>query len=143
MTYELATTHWALLSASVLGLAIVLFVLWRFWLDSAPGQLRVELRRLRHAEQEARKPRLATEKLRATLSHLQARADSVKPRRLEEVAGELQDHEALLKIANDKVLIARNHVRRIIVEEFPPKRHDAMRNKYLGKDDDPGRPFSF
>lgn len=143
MTIELATTHWALLSASVLGCAVVMFVLWRLWLDSAPGQVRVELRRLRHAEQEARKPRLAAEKLRATLSRLQARADSVKPRRLEEVAGELQDQEALLKIANDKVLIARNHVRRIIVEEFPPQRHDAMRNKYLGKDDDPGLPFSF
>ena len=55
----------------------------------------------------------------------------MKPRRLEEAAGAVQDAEALLKIAGDKVLIAENHVRRIIVEEFPPKHHERMRSRYL------------
>ena len=143
MTLEFATTHWALLSASVLGLAVVMFVVWRTWLDSARGQLRVMLRRLRDAETQARRQRLAAEKATATLSRLQAREASVKPRHLVEAAGDVQDQEALLKIAMDKVLIAENHVRRIIVEEFPPKRHEAMRDRYLGTEEDSGRPFSF
>ena len=42
------------------------------------------------------------------------------------------DHPVqLLKVAADQVQIAENHVRRIIVEEFPPKRHDRMRSLYL------------
>ncbi len=143
MTFEFATRHWALLSASISGCAVVMFVLWRLWLDSARGQLWGALRRLRQTELEARRQRLALENATGTLARLQARAESVKPRRVQETTGAVQDAEALLKIAADQVLIARNHVRRIIVEEFPPKRHDAMRNKYLGKDDDAGRPFSF
>ena len=143
MTLEFATTHWALLSASILGLAVVMFVLWRIWLDSVRGQFRAALRRQRQAEREATRQRLALEKSAATLARLQAKADSVKPSRLQEAAGALQDAEALLKIAADQVLIAQNHVRRIIFEEFPPKRHETMRNKYLGKVDDKGRPFSF
>ena len=55
----------------------------------------------------------------------------------------MQDAEALLKIATDQVLIAQNHVRRIIVEEYPPKKHEKMRNKYLRQVDDKGLPFSF
>ena len=39
------------------------------------------------------------------------------------------------KIANDQVLIARNQVRKIILEEYPPKRHAAMRLKYLKVDE--------
>ena len=121
MTLEYATTHWALLSASVLGLAVVMFVVWRIWLDSARGQLRGALRTLRQAERDA----------------------TCQPSRLQEAAGTAQDAEALLKIAADQVLIAENHVRRIIVEEFPPKRHETMRSKYLREVDDAGRPFSF
>ncbi|MGI9225071.1 MAG: hypothetical protein ACR2QX_11375 [Woeseiaceae bacterium] len=143
MTHEFATTHWALLSASVLGLAVVMFVLWRLWLDSARGQLHVAVRRLREANLQGHKQRLAVENLTATLNRMLARADSVKPRRVQETREAVQDAQALLKIATDQVLIARNHVRRVIVEEFPPRRHEAMRNKYLGNDEDPGVPFSF
>ena len=143
MTFEFASRHWALLSASVLGCAIVMFVLWRLWLDSGRGQLWGALRRLRQTKLEARRQRLALENATGALARLQARSESTKPRRVQEATEAVQDAEALLKIAADQVLIARNHVRRIIVEEFPPKRHDAMRYKYLGKEDDAGRPFSF
>jgi hypothetical protein len=81
MTFDVLSRHWALLSASVLGFAIVLFVLWRLWLDSARGQLRGELRRLREANRRAHRQHLAVENLTATLDRLLARADSVKPRR--------------------------------------------------------------
>lgn len=143
MTFEFATRHWALLSASVLGWAVVMFVLWRIWLDSVRGQFRSALQRLREAEQEVTRQQLAVRKSAATLARLQAKAESVKPSRLQEVTGTMQDAEALLKIATDQVLIAQNHVRRIIVEEYPPKKHEKMRNKYLGQVDDKGLPFSF
>ncbi|NIN38846.1 MAG: hypothetical protein GTO67_09360, partial [Gammaproteobacteria bacterium] len=50
---------------------------------------------------------------------------------------------ALLKITADQVLIAENHVRKIIVEEFPPNRHDRMRSKYLPDERQGGKPFTF
>ena len=37
------------------------------------------------------------------------------------------------KLIDDQLLIARNNVRMLILEEFPPKRHEAMRSKYLGE----------
>ena len=55
----------------------------------------------------------------------------------------MQDAEALLKIASDQVLIAENHVRKIIVEEFPPKHHERLRRRYLPGEGDDGKPFSF
>lgn len=143
MTKELITGHWALLSASILGCAVAMLVAWRYWQDSAHGQLRSALRRLREAELQARRRNKSAARLTVTLSRLAERADSVKPRRIQETTEALQDAEALLKIANDQVLVAENHVRRIIVEEFPPKRHEKMRGKYLRKVDDSGRPFSF
>jgi hypothetical protein len=138
MSIEFVTRHWALLSASILGWAVAMFVAWRMWQDSARGQLGTALRRLR-----ARRQQRTTARLAVNLSRLAERADSVKPRQVQETTEALQDAEALLKIANDQVLIAANHVRRIIVEEFPPKRHEKMRGKYLHEADDSGRPFSF
>jgi hypothetical protein len=41
------------------------------------------------------------------------------------------------------VLIAENHVRKIIVEEFPPNRHERMRSRYLPGEREDGRPFTF
>lgn len=143
MTLEFATRHWALLSASVLGLAVVMFIVWRIWLDSVGGQLRGALQRLRKAEHDVTRQQRAVRRSAATLARLQADAESVKPSRLQEVAGTMQDAEALLKIATDQVLIAQNHVRRIIVEEYPPKKHEKLRSKYLGQVDDKGLPFSF
>ena len=51
--------------------------------------------------------------------------------------------DALAKIADDQQLIAMNHVRRIIHDEFPPKQHDKMRARYLPDDIKDKRPFSF
>ena len=51
--------------------------------------------------------------------------------------------DQLLKIAADQVLIAENHVRKIIVEEFPPNRHERMRGRFLPGEREDGKPFSF
>jgi hypothetical protein len=130
MTLQYLQQHWALLAASILGTAVLLFVLWRAWLDSARGRLAVARRDLRAALATARKRQRQAQSLAATLD-------------LQEAAEAIQDAEALLKIAADQVLIAENHVRKIIVEEFPPKRHERMRNRYLSGERADGRPFSF
>ena len=143
MTLEYVLQHWALVTASILGSTVVMFVAWRVWLDSPRGRLGSALKRLQQRRSDARQQQQTVEKTAANLARLQARSESVKPRRLQEVAEALQDAKALLKIAADQVLIAQNHVRVIIVEEFPPKRHEAMRSRYLEDDGRDGRPFSF
>ena len=143
MTTDLLQQHWALLIAGSLGAAVLLFALWRAWLDSPRGRLQQARHRLRDAGRESRRQRKRLAQLSERLQGLQRKAESVKPIRLQETAEAVQDAEALLKIASDQVLIAENHVRKIIVEEFPPKDHERMRSKYLPGERRHGKPFTF
>ncbi len=143
MTLAQLQQHWALVGASILGTAVLLFVLWRAWLDSPRGRLAAARRHLQAAVGTARKRQRKVQSLASRLDRLEASSDSVKPVRLRETAEAAQDAEALLKIATDQVLIAENRVRKIIVEEFPPKRHERMRDRYLPGEREDGRPFSF
>ena len=143
MTIALLQQHWALLIASIVGTAVLMFVGWRAWLGSTHGRLQFALRRLRAVRREADRKHRALRGLAARRDALEARADSVKPLRLQEAREAVQDGEALLKIANDQLLIAENHVRKIIVEEFPPNRHGRMRRKYLPGESGSNKPFTF
>ena len=143
MTLALLQHHWALLGASVLGLAVLLFAGWRTWLDSSRGRLHAARRRLLQMRRAAAKRRRACERARSGLERLAARSESVKPSRLQARQEAVMDAEALLKIANDQVMIAENQVRRIIVEEFPPKHHGRMRRRYLPGEREDGKPFTF
>ena len=64
------------------------------------------------------------------------------PRSIAEAAGALEDARALQKIAEDQLLIARNHVRKIILEEYPPQRHEALRQRFLPADEGDSKPFT-
>jgi hypothetical protein len=143
MTLSFLEQHWALVSASIVGTAVLLFVAWRAWLDSPHGRLGIARRHLRDKCLAQAKQRKALQRLSSRLDHLETRADAVKPRALREAAEAVQDAEALLKIAADQVLIAENHVRKIIVEEFPPNRHERMRGRFLPGEREDGKPFSF
>jgi hypothetical protein len=143
MTLSFLEQHWALAGAGIVGTAVLLFVAWRAWLDSPRGRLSGARRRLRHKHVEAQRQSKAVQKLSSRLDELEARAESVKPRLLREAAEAVQDAEALLNIAGDQVLIAENHVRKIIVEEFPPRRHERMRSKFLPGETGDSKPFSF
>ena len=143
MTLDFAARHWSLLIASVLATAILLFVLYRAFSDSARGQLRSNVRQVRRRYQDAVRARTAVNKAAARLEKLRSKSASVKPRHGQEASDALEDARSLLKIAEDQVLIAENHVRKVIVEEFPPKRHDALRSKYLTRPADVGKPFTF
>jgi hypothetical protein len=142
MTLDYLSRNWALVAASVLGTAVLLFVAFRAYQDSAKGRLQAKARQLRAREQDARAACKAVDKAVASLDRLRAKADSARPRRVEEASGALEDARALQKIADDQVLIARNHVRKIILEEYPPKRHESMRTRYLGQDAGDQKPFT-
>lgn len=143
MTPEILQQHWALVGASVVGTAVLLFVLWRAWLESPRGRLAAARRDLSEALRVARKRQKKAHSLANRLEHLEARSESVQPIRLQEAAEAVQDARALLKIATDQVLIAENHVRKIIVEQYPPKHHERMRSRYLPGERAADRPFTF
>lgn len=142
MMLDYLAKYWALIAASVLGTAIVLFVLYRGYQDSALGRLHSAVRLLRSREQDATAVQKRVDRNAARLGRLRARADSTKPRHVQEASEALEDARALQKISHDQVLVARNHVRKIILEEYPPKRHDALRTRYLPHEEADHTPFT-
>ena len=143
MTVDFLHQHWALFMAGIVGTVVLLFAGWRAWLDSSRGRLQAARRRLREAQAAAERQHKRLVQLSARLESLRSKAESVKPLRLQEATEAVQDGQALLKIASDQLLIAQNHVRKIIVEEFPPRDHERMRGKYLPGEHEDGKPFTF
>jgi hypothetical protein len=133
MTIDTLQQNWALLIASVLGLGIVLFVLFRASQDSRRGRLGSALTYLRDRERAAQKAAKALDKAGSRIERLRARSESVPPKQADAARDALAEAQELQKLIDDQLLIARNNVRLLIVEEYPPKRHDAMRSKYLGE----------
>ncbi|MFQ5983731.1 MAG: hypothetical protein ACE5KS_10215, partial [Woeseiaceae bacterium] len=95
------------------------------------------------ARQDEAKALQGVEKAERTVKRLHDRAERAKPRHLQEAKKALDDATALAKIANDKVLIAENHVRRVIHEEYPPVKQERLRERYLPEQAPGKRPFSF
>jgi hypothetical protein len=133
MTIDTLQQNWALLIASVLGLGIVLFVLFRASQDSRRGRLGSALTYLRDRERAAQKAAKTLDKASSRIERLRARSESVPPKLADAARDALTEAQELQKLIDDQLLIARNNVRLLIVEEYPPKRHDAMRSKYLGE----------
>ena len=143
MDWNILKSNWALAAAAVIGFIIIVLVVIQLIKRSAGGQLRRTMRSLTKARQDEAKAMKAVEKAEYVAKRLHDNADRAKPRHLQEAKEALQDARTLAKIANDKILIAENHVRRVIVEEFPPVRHEAMRQKYLPDAARDQRPFTF
>ena len=137
------TDNWALalafLVASLAAIVIVAGVVRR----SARGRLKSVRADLRKALKNLNKAARAVEKTQRRLAKRGANAEKVKPRLLQEAKDALQDARALDKIAHDKVLVAGNHVRRVIHDEFPPSKQQKLRDRYIPDLDQDKRPFSF
>jgi septal ring factor EnvC (AmiA/AmiB activator) len=143
MNDNVLLTHWALIAAILLAAVVLVIVAHVLFRRSAYGQLRrvrADLARALRLQQKAATRTAAAEK---KLRRLGAKSETTKPRLLSEAKELHADALSLEKIANDKVLIAINHVRRIIHEEFPPARQQRMREKYLPSETGVKRPFSF
>ncbi len=133
MTIDYLQQNWALLIAGVLGLGIVLFVLFRASQDSRRGRLGVALTYMRDRERAARKALKVLEEATRKIERLRARSESVPPKQADAARDALREAQELQKLIDDQLLIARNNVRLLITEEYPPKRHEAMRRKLLGE----------
>lgn len=143
MDLNVLKSNWALVAAAVIGVIIALIVLSQLIRRSAAGQLRKTAQALKRARKDEAKALKAVAKAERNARRLHEKADIVKPRHLQEAKDTLGDAKALAKIANDKVLIAANHVRRVIFEEYPPRKQEMLRKKYLQSEEPDKRPFSF
>lgn len=143
MDMELLKGNWALLIAAVLALIVLVIIAVHLIGRSAAGQLRRTVKDLKKARQQEVEAIKSVDKAERIARRLQGDAERTKPRRLQEAKEALQDARALAKIANDKVLVAQNHVRRVIHEEYPPRRQEKLRKKYLPDEQRDTKPFSF
>ncbi len=143
MDWDLLKSNWALIVAAIIGSIIIVLIVIQLIKRSAGGQLRQTLKTLAKARLDEAKARKSVEKAERITRRLHENADRAKPRHLQEAKDALEDARALAKIANDKILIAENHVRRVILEEFPPIKHEAMREKYLPNAARDQKPFTF
>ena len=135
--------HWALLAAAVPALIAAVGVLFLIYRRSSRGQLATALKKQRNAEAALARAGKEVRRLGARLEKLRDRSASVKPRALQEAEDALSDARALHKILDDKHQVTTNQLRKVIFEEFPPARHEKLRARYLPKDVEDGRPFSF
>lgn len=143
MEWHFAKQNWALFGAMLVALMVAVTIAMQTlartaWnrLRRARGDVEEERRKLSKAETAARKAE-------ARVDRLMQKHDSVKPRVLQEAREALQDARALAKIADDRLMVAENQVRKIIHEEFPPRKQEKMRRKYLPDRVTDNRPFSF
>jgi FtsZ-interacting cell division protein ZipA len=143
MDWDVLKSNWALIVAAIIGSIIIVIIVLQLIKRSAGGQLRQTLKTLAKARLDEAKARKSVEKAERITRRLHENADRAKPRHLQEAKEALEDARALAKIANDKILIAENHVRRVILEEFPPIKHEAMREKYLPNAARDQKPFTF
>ena len=128
---QLITQNWALVAASVLSLALPLFVLYRLHEATPRGRISSHVAVLSNHKSEVTKAETRLAKASEQLSALRSKADTIKPRLLSEAEEAVQDAQSLQKIAGDQVLRAQKRVREVILEEFPRTRHDGLRSKYL------------
>ena len=134
MDMKLVEAYWAPGLAGLLLATVALIVAVRLWQISARGRLATANRALRQRCRQAAQSEAAVARAQARIGRLERNGNSVKPRLLEEARGTLADTLALAKIADDQVLIARNRLRHVILEEFPPGRHETLRRRYLDDD---------
>jgi Tfp pilus assembly protein PilX len=135
--------YWALLLGVVVAVCIALVALAHWFKGTARSRLRrsrKELLAKRSAFSKAESVVAAAER---KARKLHERAERTKPRHLHEADEALADARALARIAHDQVLIAENHLRRIIVEEYPPARQAQLRVKYGVQEVPDKRPFTF
>lgn len=131
MALEFLKPYWALVLAALLAVMVTLVLSVRAGLRSSQGRLAASVRVLKRCERQERKAGRGLKRARDRVEKLLRRSESVKPRVLEEARSCLADAEALHQIRHDQVLVAQNQVRGVIVEEFPPRRQDELRDRWL------------
>ncbi|MDX1482673.1 MAG: hypothetical protein R3315_13400, partial [Woeseiaceae bacterium] len=102
-----------------------------------------QVSKLREAERARKRAAGNVARNAKRVAALQQKAERIPPRELERARNRLADAESLAKVYADKAMVETHRLRKVIYEEFPPNRHDALRARYLPEDLADGRPFSF
>ena len=111
-------------------LAIAVGIILPNSIPTPRGRLNRQRRELKHRNFELNIAKKAAKKAGRDYAKLQNRSQDVQPKLLREAAEYAADMQSLLEIANDQVLVAKNHVRRILLDEFPPAIHHQLLKKY-------------
>ena len=136
-------SYWALIAAAAIALVVLGFAGAYLLGRSARGQLRRARKELARERERQRKAAAVLQKAERQRMRLVQQAERVKPRLVREAGEAVEDAKALAKIAGDRVMVAENHLRRVILEEFAPARHDELRNRYLPDTRSDKKPFTF
>jgi exonuclease VII small subunit len=131
---------WLALGAIVIAVLVLIPKLLKM---TSRSKLKLVVGDVKAARKEFRKVMRKAQKAEKRVEKLLARANRVKPRVLQEAKEAFEDAKALANILHDKVMVAENHVRRVIHDEYPPADHERMRAKHLPQDVTDKRPFSF
>ena len=117
-------------------LAVGLVVILPNLVPTSRGRLNKQRRELRHRLYQHVQAQRAADRAAKKFEAMNARAAKVKPRILRECEATAEDMRRMLVHAKDKVLVAENHVRKIILEEFPPVEQPKLVEKYLSNCDE-------
>ena len=134
---------WAPTLASVIIVAVLLFVLHRAWLGSRRGRLGRLVAELRDTRREAARAASEADSAARRLGKLEKRTASVAPQKLDEARERLGDAERLCQIRSDQLKVSENRLRRLILEEYPPKRHETLLRRFKVPVHADTRPFTF
>ncbi len=143
MSEEWVREYWALLGAGAALLAVLVVVFIAAVRRSRRGRL-ARLARQQQKERKAFDAAVAAYKRSVRrLEQLEKKQNRVAPRALDEARDAVTDAKQLVEIRKGALQVADNHVRMIIVEEFPPGRHEALRRRYGVSGHPDNRPFTF
>jgi len=131
---------WLALGSLAIAIALMIPILVK---RTSRSKLNKVLSDLNETQKELRKTARVSDKAEKKLQRMLANIERVKPRELQEAKDAVDDSKALTKILSDKMMVAQNHVRRVIHDEFPPSKHERLRARYLPQDVEDGRPFQF
>ena len=100
-------------------------------LPTPRGRLNRQRRELKHRIYEHQKAEKTANKAARDHAKLHSRAQDIQPKLLREAEAHAKDMQTMLGHAGDQVLVAENHVRRILLDEFPPAIHQQLLKKYF------------
>ena len=130
---QLFVNYWALIIATVLGFAILLFVVFRLAQDSRRGQLSSALDELHERERALKITSRKVAKYMAKCNKLASRSDKVPPNKVLAARDALAEARETERLLQDQVLVLRNNARTIILQDYPPAKHEKMCRRLLGE----------
>ena len=127
MTESLIRDYWALFGAAAAVLAAGLMLAVTFLRQSRHGRLAALVREHRLARRSLESARAAYAKVQAKVQRLEKKVERIPPRKMDEAKGALADARRVVEIRGGALQVVENKLRLLIAEEYPPRRHAALR----------------